>query len=232
MSVPAQMLRLEQLDTEIEQAEASLNDLRRRRQHNPALQAAEARVRRLRDNEVASAAEQRRLEAELADIEAKMKRDNTRMYSGQIVDSRELASLERELAHYAAQRDELEGQVLEAMEHAEAFAGEIAASDESAQAERQRWEAEVPALERQEAELTDQLARLRAEREQLAAEVDPRTLSTYIQLRTGSGHGVSVVRDGICQWCRVTVPQKDVQHARSGALVVCSNCARILYVGS
>jgi predicted nucleic acid-binding Zn-ribbon protein len=232
MSIPAQVLRLEQLDTESEQAESALNDARRRRLRNPELDAAEARVVRLRENERAAALHQRQLEAGLTDVEAKIKRDNTRMYAGQIVDPRELSSLELELTNYAAQRDELEQRVLEAMEHAEAFAEEIAASDASARETRATWESERRTLERQEAELAERLITLKAEREAAVADVSPQTVSTYSRLRAHSGHAVSVVRNGVCQWCRVNIPQKDVQHARAGALVSCTNCERILYVGS
>jgi predicted nucleic acid-binding Zn-ribbon protein len=232
MSIPAQVLRLEQLDTDIEQTESALIETRRRRLRNPELDAAEARVVRLRENERPAALQQRQLEAELADIETKIKRDNTRMYSGQIVDPRELSSLERELTHYATRHGDLEQRVLEAMEHAEAFAEEIAASDASARETRTRWESERPSLERQEAELAERLKRLKDERDAAVAEVSPQTVSTYSRLRANSGHAVSVVRNGVCQWCRVNIPQKDVQHARAGALVSCSNCERILYVGS
>lgn len=230
MSIPAQVLRLEQLDTEIEQAESALQEIKRRRQRNPELDAAEARLIRLKENERAAALHLRQVEAELADIEAKIKRDNTRMYAGQIVDPRELGSLQRELANYAPRRDELERRVLEAMEHAEAFAEEIAASEVSARETRTRWESERPSLERQEAELGARLTRLRDDREAAVTDVSPQTVSVYTRLRAHSGHAVSVVRNGVCQWCRVNIPQKDVQHARAGALVSCSNCERILYV--
>jgi predicted nucleic acid-binding Zn-ribbon protein len=232
MSVPAQVLHLEELDTEIERAEAALGDVRRRRQRNPELEAAEARVRRLGENESAAVTHQRRLEAELADLQAKMDLDHKRLYGGQIVDVRELSSLERELAHYGEQRDALETRLLEAMEHAEAFGEELAAGRIGAQEARARWEQEQPSLEREEAELRQRLATLRVDRERAAAELDARTMSVYARLRTTSGHAVSAVRNGICQWCRVGIPPKDVQHARSGELVTCPNCARILFVGS
>jgi predicted nucleic acid-binding Zn-ribbon protein len=232
MSIPAQVLRLEQLDTDIEQAESALMDARRRRLRNPELDAAEARVARLRENERAAGLQQRQLEAELTDVETKIKRDNTRMYAGQIVDPRELSSLERELANYSAQRDELEQRVLEAMEHAEAFAEEIEASDARAHETRAQWESGRPSLERQEADLAERLTQLKRDREAAVAEVSPQTVSTYSRLRANSGHAVSVVRNGVCEWCRVNIPQKDVQHARAGALVSCTNCERILYVGS
>ncbi len=232
MSIPAQVLRLDQLDTEIEQAESAVIESRRRRLRNPELDAAEARIVRLRENERAAALQQRQMEAELTDVEGKIKRDNTRMYGGQIVDPRELSSLERELNNYHAQRDDLEQRVLEAMEHAEAFAEEIAASDAGARETRATWEAERPKMEQREADLAERLSQLKAEREAALAAVSAQTVSTYSRLRAQSGHAVSVVRNGVCQWCRVNIPQKDVQHARAGALVACTNCERILYVGS
>src|SRR5438067_1882587 len=97
--------------------------------------------------------------------------------------------------------------------------------------ELERREAEQPALARRIAEGEDALTQLRAERESLAGSLDAPSLAMYQRLRSSSRHAVSSVSNGVCQWCRVTIPSKDVQHARSGELVTCSNCARILYVG-
>ncbi len=229
MSVPAQVFRLESLDTEIEQAEAAMLAIRRKRVSNPQLEAAEARVGRLRENERAAVLSQRQLEAQLTDLEGKIKRDTTRMYSGQIVDSRELSSLERELANYGAQRDLVERQVLEAMERTEAFAEELAASDAAARQTREQWLQSRPASEGEEAHLAARVSTLKQERESVASEISPAVMSAYLRLRAASGHAVTVVRNGVCQWCRVNIPQKDVQHARGGALVYCTNCSRILY---
>ena len=99
MAVVAQLFRLEELDAEIERRERELTELRRRRRGNPELAAAEQQLERARAQEREAAADQRRLESDLADLEGKIKRDHTRMYSGQIVDSRELSLLERELQH-------------------------------------------------------------------------------------------------------------------------------------
>lgn len=232
MSVPLQVLRLEQLDTEIDQVQAALQEVRRRRRRNPELEAAEARVERLRANERAAALHQRGLEGELADVEGKIKRDHARLYSGTIVDPRELGSLERELGNYGHRREDLEQRVLEAMEQTEAFAEELAASEESARNTRATWERSGPELEQRERELAERLAELQREREGAAAQVSPQTIGLYARLRAASGHAVSEVRNGICQSCRVSIPPKDVQHARAGTLVYCSNCARILYVRS
>lgn len=232
MAVAESLFQLEQHDAQLERREAELREIRQRRQRNRELEAAQARLERLRSEEQTAAAGQHALELELSTLESKITRDRTRMYGGQIVDPRELASLEKELEHYSAQRDALEEQVLLAMERLEGLQESAASAAGDVEELRQRWEVDRPALQRREEELAGSLTQLQAEREALAASLDPSALELYRRLRAGSGHAVSHVTDGICQWCRVAIPPKDVQHARGGALVTCTNCARILYAGS
>jgi predicted nucleic acid-binding Zn-ribbon protein len=203
--------------------------VQRRLAANPQLAAARARLEALRKSEQEASAAQRGLEAELSDVEAKIGRDQTRMYSGQIVDPRELASLEREIEHYKGRQDELEGRCLEQMELTDTLRQQLADAGRRVDELRERWEADQPALSRQVAGLTDRLSGLRTEREQLAGSIEPRSLDHYRRLRTSLGHAVSRISGGVCQWCRVSIPPKDVQHVHAGALVTCSNCGRILY---
>jgi predicted nucleic acid-binding Zn-ribbon protein len=231
MAVAAQLFRLEQLDADIEQHQAALADVQRREKTNPELQAAEAALQTSRADETRLSSELRGLESDLSDLEARITRDNTRMYGGQIVDARELASIERELQHMQTQRGPLEDRILEAMEKLETVQAQIQTGERNAGSLRASWESSRPDLERRRQELGTELAALREEREALAGTLDAPSLSMYTRLRANSGHAVSHVSNGVCQWCRVTLPPKDVQHARS-TLVFCNNCARILYIGT
>ena len=38
------------------------------------------------------------------------------------------------------------------------------------------------------------------------------------------------VEQGICRGCRISLPTTDLQQARSGKLVQCSSCGRILFL--
>jgi uncharacterized protein len=229
-TVPAQLLRLEQLDTQLEQQESSLTELRNSQRRNPELATAETQLARLQKDEAAAATQQRSLEADLSTLQSKIARDNTRMFSGQIVDSRELGSLEKELAHLRAQRSDVEERLLDVMQTVETLQSELVAAGTKVEETRSRWDTDRPETEVRITRLTDELQDLRAERESLAAELDPRSIDMYQRLRKASGHAVSAVSGGICQWCRVAIPSKDLQHARAGALVACNNCARILYI--
>jgi len=226
------LYRLEQLDTELERQAAQLAQMQRNQGRNPELEAIEARLENLRSQERQVSAEQRTLESDLADLESKIKRDQTRLYSGQIVDSRELASLEKELDHYRSQRDTLEERVLLAMEQLEGLQEAVATTSRQTSEMRRHAEEDRPQLIRQAEQLAEALAAMRDERDALAGSIDAPLLSLYQRLRSSSGHAVSAVSNGVCQWCRVVIPPKDVQHARSDTLVTCTNCARILYIGS
>jgi predicted nucleic acid-binding Zn-ribbon protein len=231
MTLAATLFQLEQLDSDLEQREAELRDARKRLAANPQLAAAEARLEVLRSQERMASTEQRRIEADLTDVEAKIKRDQTRMYSGQIVDPRELASLERELEHYGHRRSELEEHCLESMEQVEDLQRQMADASRQVAELRDRWESSRPELTRQIEQLTDRLAGIHAERERVAGSIDPRSLDQYGRLRRSLGHAVSHISGGVCQWCRVAIPPKDVQHARGDVPATCSNCGRILYAG-
>jgi len=231
MAVADQLHRLEQLDAQIDRQGAELAEVRRRQERNPELEAADARLADLRAEQREVAAELRSLEAELADLEARIKRGQGRLYGGTIVDPRELGSIERELEHHRAERDALEERVLLAMERQEGVQEAVTAASRRLEELRRRWEEERPRLALRAERGADDLAGLRSERETLSASIDARALNLYQRLRASSGHAVSEVSNGVCQWCRVAIPPKDVQHARSGDLVTCSNCARILYTG-
>lgn len=227
----ADLHQLERLDTEIERQRTQVAELRRQQARNAEVEAAQARFAGLQPQEREAAAAQRALEVELSEVETKIKRDHTRLYSGQIVDSRELASLERELQHYRTNREAIEERLLAAMERLEGLQAATQEAGRVATASRQNWEESLPLLARQTEEMTDALAKLESDRETLAASIDPRQLTQYTRLRASLGHAVAVVSDGVCSLCRVTLPPKDIQHARSGAIVTCMNCGRILSPG-
>ncbi len=232
MAVATTLFRLEQVDAELEQREATLLEVRLQQQRNAELDAAEARLAALRAREAAAATEQRTLEGLLADLQAKITRDHARLYGGTIVDSREIGSLQRELEHYGAQRSEVEDHLLDAMQQLETLQEQVQTTSQQTTTRRAQWDAARPARDQQIRETIEAIQDLRGRREPLAAELDPRSAYLYQRLRANSGHAISVVTDGVCQWCRVVIPTKDVQHARSGALVTCTNCGRILYPGS
>ncbi|HZS93515.1 MAG TPA: hypothetical protein VFA78_01860 [Chloroflexota bacterium] len=230
MAIAGQLLELENLDSELDDLDAAIADRRRRTARHSELEAAEKRLDVVRQEDAGLAKEQRDREGDLAACEARIARDQKRMYSGAIVDARELGSLEREIEHDRAQRDQLEERLLQILERRERLEAETTGLSRTANELRERWEADRETLTREVEHLTDVVAGMRAERETLSSALPRDARDLYDRLRRSVGHAVSTVNNGVCQQCRVTVPPRDVARVRTGAMVTCVNCARILYV--
>jgi predicted nucleic acid-binding Zn-ribbon protein len=75
------------------------------------------------------------------------------------------------------------------------------------------------------------LERLRNERAELVAALDPRVLSTFeLVSRRRNGVAVAEARDGICTICHVRIrPQVFNTVRRNDEIVQCDSCNRVLY---
>ena len=55
-------------------------------------------------------------------------------------------------------------------------------------------------------------------------------IDLYTELKKQKGIAVAKVEQGICRGCRISLPTAELQQARSGSLVRCSSCGRILFL--
>lgn len=205
----------------LDEAEQRLADLDRR--HTEArleLEQAEAPVKKL--------------EGEVSMLEQRRDDDQSRLYSGQISNPRELQSLRAEIDSTQRRISDHEDQLLEAMEHREEaqrrFDELTAQRDElAAEVERLRDERDAAAkgllAERAEAE-----TRRDAEREQLSADV----LEQYERsARRFPGLAVATLDGYTCTGCRIDLPRVEVSKLRAGpALTSCPECGRLMVVRS
>jgi predicted nucleic acid-binding Zn-ribbon protein len=93
------------------------------------------------------------------------------------------------------------------------------------------WTQTQKELIEERSELEERLVHLTKERVNLERTIGAEDLALYEELcsRKG-GQAVALLKGGVCQACRVTLPTSRVQQARSGdTLSFCSSCQRILY---
>ena len=72
---------------------------------------------------------------------------------------------------------------------------------------------------------------LLSQREFLSTEYPPNVMAVYEAVRRiRGGQGAALVdRRGLCQGCRLVIPNAELSRARSGdGIVQCSSCSRIL----
>lgn len=226
----AELWTLQQLDSEIDRLAAEEEAVNRALAADPT-QPHRARLQASQRAAAERARVVRDAEAALDDIQARLKRQESRLYGGG-ASPKELGALQQEIAHLQATRATQEESLLEAMMAAEQTQANIArleAALRDAQTARERERVELTT--RLDA-LVQRLSDLREQRTRHASACDTSALARYEAVRRSrGGRGVAEVRGGVCQACRVTVTPATLQKARSGAeLVACPNCGRILYV--
>jgi uncharacterized protein len=225
---------------DLQAADTALAQLAHRRKSLPELAAIAERQRtgaQLRNTVVDArtrlediAAEQRRLESDVETVRARTVRDEARLQAGGLP-SRELESLQHEIATLARRQSTLEDEVLDVMERAEAAEAELAQTT----GEYEALQLELTELEaRRDAAFAeiDAAAAIRSpERDGIAADLPPELMALYERARAHGGTGVALLRQRRCEACHIELPGSElsaVQHADEDTIVRCDNCRAIL----
>jgi predicted nucleic acid-binding Zn-ribbon protein len=232
MSRTQHLYELQQVDLEIESASRRLKEIAASLVESNELKQARKMVVEAKARLAKRRARMKDLDLEVSSLSHKIETDEQRLYSGRVTNPKELASLQDEVASLQRWRDKKEDDLLEVMVAAEE--GEAALADAQAILTQvsDAWRAEQGDLANEQAQLQVRLGELDEQRESLVAAIGPEDMAIYERLRQRkAGRAVALVKDGICQGCRMNPPTSQVQHARSGTeLVFCNNCGRILHV--
>jgi predicted nucleic acid-binding Zn-ribbon protein len=233
MSRAASLMRLQQIDLEIDARRARLGEIQEAIAQDKGLAEAQQALSEAKGAAAEVQRALRALEAEGQALAQKAAEVESTLYGGRISNPKELKDLQDELASLARRRTTVEDRQLDAMEQAE--------NQEAAEREAQARVLELEAgLHNSRGELADEQARIGAELESLAMEhegaeasVPQADRATYEGLRKRK-RGVAVARlvDGVCGVCGVAPSSSRAQAAGHGdELIFCGNCERILYGG-
>jgi predicted nucleic acid-binding Zn-ribbon protein len=227
----ADLWRLQETDLALDSRRASLADAEARVGEGEELQALRARVDDLAASLRAAESAQRDVDAEAADLRAKITLAEEKLYGGSVRNPKELADLQADVESMKRHLAAVEDRDLEAMTAVEAAQRALA----DARAELEALEARVAG---EQAELRARIDQLRAEiavyereRAERAADVESDLLKKYEHLRRAhQGRAVARLDRNLCLGCRISLPANMVNRARAGhTLVQCPNCERILY---
>ncbi|MFA5317674.1 MAG: C4-type zinc ribbon domain-containing protein [Dehalococcoidales bacterium] len=174
--------------------------------------------------------EQKTLEWEIDDQSGKIAVLEEKLYSGKVSNPKELASLQQDVLALKKRRQQVEDRALEVMEQREITeAGVESRRDELAGMEK-TWRAEQLVLEGDARELSSRIESLERRRQELKGGLDGGLGEYYEKLRVQKGSAVASVEQGICQGCRISLSQAQLQQVRTGGFVHCGNCGRVLYL--
>jgi predicted nucleic acid-binding Zn-ribbon protein len=232
MTSAADLFALQEIDLRrdarralIADAEARLGETDELIEAREAVGDAEAALQRLQRR-------QKDLDAELADLDAKMRPLEKRLYDGSVRNPKELSDMQREFESFKRRRGELDDAglaMIESYDRAEKALRE--AQDDYRQAE-ERWRKDQAGIEAGKAKAEAEMVNLDADRASRTKNMDAGAIGLYEILRAKhQGRAVAAVVRETCQGCRISLPSQMVQRIRSGATVQCINCERILVAG-
>jgi predicted nucleic acid-binding Zn-ribbon protein len=233
MTSPADLYGLQEVDLRHDARRALIADIETRLVETPELlnareeaADAEAQAERLRRD-------QRELEAQLQGLDAKIGPLETKLYSGEIRNPKELSDLQKEVELLKAQRGKLDDEALAGLEVIEVATISAREAKEEANQIEAAWIAGQETLRKNKAAAEEDLARLEADRNNRTQGMDRGMLGLYENLRKAkNGRAVARLDRGNCTGCNVTLPTNMVGRVRQADLLVqCPRCERILVAG-
>jgi len=230
MSVARQLYRLQEVDQELESSEQTYSRISSQIGENKTVIDTRNRLESERNQLDEAAHQQHSVEWEIEGISTKLANVEEELYSGRTTNPKELTNLQHEIDGLKANRGKLEDQALEIMEKVEQTKKSVSSLETELKRLETEWQSQQKELSAELKELETAIAGLKDQRESLAAEIDPQVIDIYNELKRQRGTSVARVEQGICRGCRISLPVTELQRVRSGDLVRCSSCGRILFL--
>jgi len=230
MSLAEQLYKLQQVDLELQRRQLELDEVKNRLSDNQALVAAESKLAAQKEQLEDVSKKQKDSEWELEDLQDKVRKIDSKLYSGTTKDSKELVNLEKEVKGLKSQIRPKEDALLELMSQVEEIEAKVKTTTEEVARLKREWEQGQETLGRRKSEVEAVLSKLGGDRNGLAQQIDSETLNTYERIKLTRGQAVVKVEGGKCQGCHITVPTSQWQKAKAGDLIQCTSCSRILYL--
>jgi len=232
MAIAAELYALQEIDSAIDVAQATLAAVEEQLGETEELISARAAVEEHRGALRGLHESQRDIEWQADDARSHLTAVESKLYGGTVRNPKELAGLNDDAnmlkGHLQLREDELLNHMVKVEEQETALRQAEAALKEV----EGRWRDDQADLSGQKERLEAELAGLEASRRGQAGHIDGRLHELYDLLRDRrQGKAVVKVERGMCQGCRISLPMSVLQKARSGFDVVqCVSCERILYV--
>jgi len=230
MSIANQLYQLQEVDLAIEANEQAQSQIAGQLGESKAVVGAQAKLALEQQRLEELGHQQRSAEWEIDDLVAKLAIAQDKLYSGEIRNPKELASLQQEVDTLKARRNQLEDRALAIMEQVELATVSVASKSSELKTLEAEWRNQQQQLSTEMEQLKTILSELNHKRQLLLAKIDPEAVELYNELKKQRGTAVAKVEQGICRGCQISLPITELQWARSESLVRCSSCGRILFL--
>jgi len=230
MSVAKQLYQLQEVDLELESNEQALNQKTSQLGESPEVVKTRTELSSQRQHLEELKHQQLSAEWEIDDLTSKINTLEQKLYDGRIKNPKELTNLQHEVDGLKAKRNQSEDKALEIMDQVELTEGYVATISNKLKGLEAEWHRQQQRLTTDIEQLKTTLSDFEQKRRLIVAEIDPQIVSLYQELKRQKGAAVAKVDQGMCRGCRISLPTSELQRVRSGSLVRCSSCGRILFL--
>lgn len=223
------LLAVHEVDLRILGIERELKDIPARKKdeetrigaHREAVEEAEGRLK-------AGQASAKESELEIDGLKEKIVK--LRQQQFEIKTNEEFRAIEKEVAALEAKIRGVEDKELELMEEIEGLKNGVAENQESLKREEDALVGDLKAFDERAAELGKELDALKAQRKEVASEVDSEWLSVYDRVLKRRPDALVPLMESVCGGCHLKLAPS-VSHAvrRQVGPVICDYCGRLLY---
>lgn len=233
MSQTFKLYRLQQLDSQLDQARKRVSEIDRALSDNQRLRNAEMTARAASTALENAQKKLRKAELDVQSQKLKIEQTEATLYGGKVRNPKELQDLQNESAALRRYLEVLEERQLEAM-----------LTEEECQEDYDHESSNLDTVSAETADLSQQLtaekkelektiARLDGERKAAVKSIPEDDLGIYEQLRKKRrGIAVALVSENFCSACGSTLSAADLYEARSpNSITRCESCGRLLYAG-
>ena len=231
MTVAKRFFDLQYIDRETDESTAALNSINVQIDDKAIILEAEAELNVIKDQLKGIEKQRRDLEYEAEDLRKNIAGLHEKLYGGKVKNPKELMSMEQEKEMFQASLSKKEDSLLDLMEEEEAANKKFKVQKEHLSDIEKEWQQQQKELISEKDKLETQLNQLNEKKQELVSGIEPQELQVYEFVRARKGNAVVKIEQGRCQGCHIKLPMNEWQKARTGTLVQCSSCGRILYLG-
>jgi uncharacterized protein len=233
MSQPFKLYRLQQLDTQLDQARSRLAQIERILSDDIKIQKAAVIVNQAKQKLEESRKALHRSEEEVQAQRLKIELSEKALYGGKVQNPKELIDLQNEAASLKRYLAVLEDRQLENMMEVEEAEAEYSSKLSALEVLRSEKATQNDSLIKERSQHQKDVERMENERQAALSTIESGDIQLYEQLRQQRrGIAVARVADNTCAACGSTLTPSMIQAAHSPTQITrCAFCGRILYAG-
>lgn len=231
MSAALGLYRLQQVDSQMDQAQLRLKVIRQTLENDAELRAATDKLGTAEEAFKKAESLLKQSEQDVEKQRLKIQQAEASLYGGLVHNPKELQDLQKDVASLKRHLETLEERELEAMLTAETAEKELQSANTSLETVKSKLGTQFQDLTQESKVLNKELEKLSSERNAVMRDLAGPTVNIYDQLRKQRrGVAVATISDGSCAACGTTLTASQQQSARSTSqLFYCPSCGRVLY---